>query len=120
MPDLTGYTYQEALNELTALGINTNRIKTYYTNGSSGEKKSMIVSEQTPYAYSSISLSDSSEISLGLYAATETSNSSTPSSSSEVSSSSSSSTYDSGISSETTPSSSSSSTNAGLDPNHNP
>lgn len=120
MPDLTGYTYQEALNELTALGINTNRIKTYYTNGSSGEKKSMIVSEQTPYAYSSISLSDSSEISLGLYAATETSNSSTPSSSSEVSSSSSSSTYDPGISSETTTSSSSSSTNAGLDPNHNP
>ncbi|MGT2934043.1 Stk1 family PASTA domain-containing Ser/Thr kinase [Streptococcus catagoni] len=106
MPDLTGYTYQTALNELTSLGIAVSRIKTYNPSGASGDKKSLIVKEQTPYAYSNISLSETSDISLYLYPP-ENTNLSTGTSSTSSSSSSSSKSEESSTSSSSSSSSSS-------------
>ncbi|MGT2935736.1 Stk1 family PASTA domain-containing Ser/Thr kinase [Streptococcus castoreus] len=107
MPMVTEYTYAEAVNTLTALGINASRIKAYVPSSTSATgfvqvsspKAKAIVSGQSPYYGTSLSLSEKSEISLYLYA--EETKSSNSSSSSESSSSSSSSGNGTGSSSNT-------------------
>ncbi|EPB3262925.1 TPA: Stk1 family PASTA domain-containing Ser/Thr kinase [Streptococcus pyogenes] len=100
MPMVTEYSYADAVNTLTALGIDASRIKAYVPSSSSATgfvpihspSSKAIVSGQSPYYGTSLSLSDKGEISLYLYPEVTHSSSS---SSSSTSSSNSSSTNDS-------------------------
>ncbi|SQF67494.1 Stk1 family PASTA domain-containing Ser/Thr kinase [Streptococcus dysgalactiae] len=93
MPMVTEYTYADAVNTLTALGIEASRIKAYAPSSSSATgfvqvnspSSKAIVSGQTPYYGTTLSLSEKGEISLYLYP--EETHSSSSSTSSEASSS---------------------------------
>ncbi len=96
MPMVTEFTYAEAVNTLTALGISTSRIKVYAPSSTgyvevSSPPSTSTVSAQTPYYGTSISLSDNSIISLYLNS-TDTSSSESTSTTESASSTSSSST----------------------------
>ncbi|MDV5977377.1 UNVERIFIED_CONTAM: Stk1 family PASTA domain-containing Ser/Thr kinase [Streptococcus canis] len=107
MPMVTEYSYADAVNTLTALGIDASRIKAYAPSSSSATgfvqvnspSSKAIVSGQTPYYGTTLSLSEKGEISLYLYP--EETHSSSSSSSSESSSSSSSTSDGTGTSSNT-------------------
>lgn len=107
MPMVTEYTYADAVNTLTALGIEASRIKAYAPSSSSATgfvqvnspSSKAIVSGQTPYYGTTLSLSEKGEISLYLYP--EETHSSSSSTSSEASSSSSSTNDGTGTSSNT-------------------
>lgn len=107
MPMVTEYTYADAVNTLTALGIEVSRIKAYAPSSSSATgfvqvnspSSKAIVSGQTPYYGTTLSLSEKGEISLYLYP--EETHSSSSSTSSEASSSSSSTNDGTGTSSNT-------------------
>ena len=107
MPMVTEYSYADAVNTLTALGIDASRIKAYAPSSSSATgfiqvnspSSKAIVSGQMPYYGTTLSLSEKGEISLYLYP--EETHSSSSSSSSESSSSSSSTSDGTGTSSNT-------------------
>ncbi|WP_159582930.1 Stk1 family PASTA domain-containing Ser/Thr kinase [Streptococcus halichoeri] len=75
MPVLTGFSYADAVAELTRLGISASRIKGYYPDPNSptgytkmaSPKGTLVVSAQDPYAGTKVSVSDTNEISLYFY-----------------------------------------------------
>lgn len=75
MPMVTEYSYADAVNTLTALGIDAARIKAYVPSSSSptgfvqvsSPSSKAVVSGQTPYYGTQISLSEKGDISLYLY-----------------------------------------------------
>lgn len=110
MPTIVNYSYQDALAALKALGIDSKRVKAYYPdiNSATGfskmpnPKSTMIISAQDPYAGVEISLSDTSEISIYLYAEETTDNSSDTTASSSRSTASTSESHTTSSSSSTT------------------
>lgn len=74
MPDLTNYSYADAVSALTALGISSSRIKAY-TNYGAGyvplttPASTALITSQNPYFGETISLSSKDEIQLYIYTA---------------------------------------------------
>ncbi|MEX2805357.1 Stk1 family PASTA domain-containing Ser/Thr kinase [Streptococcus sp. H31] len=91
MPDLTDYTYGDALDMLTGLGISTSRIKTYTNDYTEITSPSLtaVISSQSPEAGYEIVLSGNDDIILYLYSSQSGDYSERSSSSSDGSSSSS-------------------------------
>ena len=74
MPDLTNYSYADAVSALTALGISSSRIKAYTNYGAgyvplTSPASTALVTSQTPYFGETISLSSKDEIQLYIYTA---------------------------------------------------
>ncbi|AXQ79225.1 Stk1 family PASTA domain-containing Ser/Thr kinase [Streptococcus chenjunshii] len=69
MPDLTDYTYGDALELLTSLGISSSRIKTYINGDTevTSPSTSAVISSQSPEAGYEVVLSGNGEIILYLY-----------------------------------------------------